>query len=109
MIQKGNIFTPVPAEKRNSEIFEEIIRNSGVLLERIVSHGQSTPSGEWYDQERDEWVILLSGHASIGFESGEVVNLVPGDYLMIPAHCRHRVVSTSSDPACVWLALHGNL
>ena len=108
MIDRGNIFKSVSTEARRSEVFEEIIRNPELLLERIVSHGQATPPGEWYDQERDEWVVLLSGRATIAFESGEAAELSPGDYLLIPAHSRHRVETTSADPPCVWLALHGN-
>ena len=75
-------------------------------LERIVSTGQSTPPGTWYDQPGDEWVALLAGRATLRFEDGGLVELAPGDWLLIPAHERHRVEATSAEPPCVWLAVH---
>jgi cupin 2 domain-containing protein len=76
-------------------------------LERIVSWGQATPSGEWYDQDTNEWVILLHGRAVLLFE-GEPgrVALKPGDYVHIPARQRHRVEWTDPEKKTVWLALH---
>ncbi|MEI6454717.1 MAG: cupin domain-containing protein [bacterium] len=109
MIRKRNIFEPLREDCGTSEVFEVLVRKKDLLLERIVSNGQTTPEGEWYDQEWDEWVILLSGQAVVGFEKGERVELLPGDYLLIPAHCRHSVEFTTTEPPCVWIALHGNL
>ena len=103
-----NIYTlpnPVPAE----ELFTDLIPDRGVKIERIVSTGQSTPEGEWYDQPRDEWVALLQGEAALQFENGAEATLAPGDYLLIPAHTRHRVANTSESPPCIWLAVHGPL
>jgi cupin 2 domain-containing protein len=91
------------------ELFETIFTGNDCKVERIVSKGHSTPTGEWYDQEQDEWVILLKGKAIIEFESGEILNLEAGDYIFIPAKLRHRVALTSTEPPCVWLAIHGNL
>ena len=93
----------------DGERFEAIVRTEGLLIERIVSTGQATPDGEWYDQERDEWVVLLAGQAVLRFGDGSTTQLNPGDHLLIPARCRHRVESTTVDPPCVWLAVHGNL
>jgi cupin 2 domain-containing protein len=92
-----------PADR---ERFEPLLDRAGVRIERIVSTGQTTPRGEWYDQPGDEWVALLSGFASLRFEGGEVLELVSGDWLLIPARARHRVEATSADPPCVWLAVH---
>ena len=76
-------------------------------LERIVSAGQATPPGEWYDQDTHEWVALLTGGAGLRFEDeAEPRVLAPGDYLLIPAHRRHRVEWTDPEPPTVWLALH---
>ncbi len=105
---KGNLFElpdPLPSEER----FEDLIPDRGVKVERIVSTGQTTPEGEWYDQARDEWVVLLQGEALLTYGDGRRVHLEPGDYVVIPAHERHRVERTSSDPACIWLAVHGQL
>lgn len=95
--------------ERDCEVFEELVKGNGVLVERIISSGQVTPEGEWYDQERDEWVVLLQGEANLLMDKDqETIELHPGDYLFIPAHCRHRVIYTSSDPHCIWLAVHGH-
>jgi cupin 2 domain-containing protein len=102
----GNIFADIP-ERLDAELFETLAGNAACRLERIVSRGHSTPAGEWYDQEWDEWVVLLRGSATLRFAGDrQPVALSPGDYLLIPAHCRHRVEATSWDEDTVWLALH---
>ena len=76
-------------------------------IERIVSTGQASPPGFWYDQPDDEFVVLLTGAASLCFEEGGVtLDMKPGDWVEIPAHVRHRVESTQADPPTVWLAVH---
>ncbi|MFP4529198.1 MAG: cupin domain-containing protein [Candidatus Kapaibacterium sp.] len=104
-IKKNNIYKSAPESSPN-EIFEELLKTSGVRLERIISTGQSTPDGEWYNQDADEWVMLLQGSAELRFESEEILPLEPGDYVFIPAHCRHRVESTDKLRPTIWLALH---
>lgn len=102
----GNLFSNLPAALP-AELFEELLSADGFKLERIVSLGHATPPGEWYDQEWHEWVVLLSGSARLKFEDeSEVRTLAPGDYVLIPAHRRHRVEWTSVDKPTVWLALH---
>ena len=91
------------------ELFTDLIPDHGVKIERIVSSGQSTPPGRWYDQPRDEWVALLQGEATLQFDDAPDVTLRPGDHLLIPAHRRHRVARTSASPPCIWLAVHGPL
>jgi cupin 2 domain-containing protein len=104
----ANIYDlPTPLE--DEEQFTRLIPDRGVLIERIVSTGQATPPGEWYDQERDEWVVLLQGEAILACEDGPTLNLRAGDHLLIPARKRHRVEHTSADPPCIWIAVHGKL
>lgn len=100
-IEKGDL----PEE----EITEPLFPDRGILVERIVSFGQSSPPGFWYDQERDEWVALLSGEAVLEWEDGSVLEMHPGDWIFLRAHERHRVARTSSEPPCVWLAVHGRM
>jgi cupin 2 domain-containing protein len=88
------------------EQFEAIASNDNLLIERIISTGQTTPDGQWYDQYRDEWVILLQGEAEISYEDNSRMQMRSGDYLLIPAHKKHRVEYTSSEPPCIWLAVH---
>ena len=102
----NNIFSNIP-DSIPKEIFETLLKTEHFKLERIVSAGQATPSGEWYDQDTDEWVILLSGSAGLLFEGDdEVFVMNPGDYVHIPAHRRHRVEWTDVKQKTIWLALH---
>ena len=101
-----NLYAPTESCMQG-EVIEELLAGNQFRLERIVSSGQSTPEGEWYDQDEDEWVLLLSGAAQLRFEvSGKLLELTPGDYIFIPAHYRHRVESTDFTGQTVWLALH---
>lgn len=102
----GNIFANLP-QKFPEEFFETLAEKSCVRIERIVSRGHVTPKNQWYDQDWDEWVLLLEGSAGLLFADETVpVTLKPGDHLMIPAGRRHRVEWTAPDRNTVWLAVH---
>jgi len=104
--ETGSMFAELPPELPQ-EFFQEIIVREGIRVERIVSDGHSTPEGEWYDQPEDEWVLLLSGSAGILCEGeNRELCLKAGDYVMIPAGCRHRVAWTDTGQKTVWLAVH---
>lgn len=98
----------LPNPLPDQEQFDLLLQNSNITLERIISTGQITPEGLWYDQPQAEWVLLLQGTAQISYDTGEIISLTKGDYLLIPAHQKHRVIFTSNQPACIWLALHFN-
>jgi cupin 2 domain-containing protein len=89
------------------EIVQQLASGGSFKLERIISLGQATPAGQWYDQDEDEWVVLLAGSAGLRLASqpGEIV-LRPGDYLHIAAHERHRVEWTDPKEETIWLALY---
>jgi cupin 2 domain-containing protein len=106
-LERGNLFHAIP-QRLPQELCETLLQRGGVRLERIVSHAHTTPPGEWYDQGWDEWVVLLSGSATLQFEGGELMPLTPGDHLLLPAHCRHRVACTDERGQSIWLALHLN-
>jgi cupin 2 domain-containing protein len=89
---KSSLFEHIP-EALSEEWITVLEQNHAVRIERIVSDGQASPDGFWYDQEEDEWVLLVRGSAVLAFED-ETVELRPGDYLLIPAHRKHRVEST---------------
>jgi cupin 2 domain-containing protein len=94
-------------ESKRQEIVETLLEADRFRLERIISTGQATPAGQWYDQERNEWVALLSGSAGLHFEGEREPRVMKlGDHLIIPAHVRHRVEWTDPDHEPVWLALH---
>ena len=104
-MRQGTLFG-LGAARREREVVDVLLDRPGARIERIVSTGQTTPAGQWYDQSGDEWVALLAGRAKLRFDDGAFVELSPGDWLLIPAHARHRVEATSADPPCVWLAVH---
>ena len=101
-----NLFNDIPATLE-AELFQTLAESGAVRIERIVSDGQATPPGEWYDQGWDEWVLLVSGGASLRFDDDAPPHILkPGDHVMIPAGCRHRVEQTDSSLKTVWLAVH---
>jgi cupin 2 domain-containing protein len=102
----GNLFAAIPPRLAREEV-TTLLTSSGLRIERIVSHGQASPPGFWYDQPQAEWVIVLTGRAELSFE-GEAAarRMAPGDWLHIPAHRRHRVEWTDPTQATVWLAVH---
>jgi cupin 2 domain-containing protein len=100
-----NLFDDLPA-RAEREIFTELLAREGVRIERIVSTGQSTPADAPYNQDHDEWVLLLRGSAGLWIEGEGERDLRPGDHLLIPAHRTHRVIWTAKAEPTVWLAIH---
>ncbi|MBK9218193.1 MAG: cupin domain-containing protein [Uliginosibacterium sp.] len=98
-----NLLHPLP-ETGVTEAFQTLLTRPGVRVERIVSDGQCSPPGFWYEQAWEEWVLILQGSGTVEFAEGPVWTLGAGDSLLIPAHCRHRVAHTAA--RTVWLALH---
>lgn len=103
----GNLFADLPTTPQPEELLSVLAQAPGVRIERIVSTGQQSPPGFWYDQSWPEWVVLLSGSAVLRYaDRDEPVSLVPGDWMLIAAHRRHRVEATAPDRPSVWLAVH---
>ena len=102
----GNLFAALPAEAEQ-ELVEALIERPNVRIERIVSTGQASPEGFWYDQPDDEFVVLLAGSATLHFEQdSRRLELKPGDWVEIAAHVRHRVERTDAGAPTIWLAVH---
>ncbi|WP_321909024.1 cupin domain-containing protein [Paraburkholderia sp. J11-2] len=103
----GNLFAGINPDA-TEERFDTLVSRDGVLIERIVSTGQASPPGFWYADAREEWVALLVGAATLEFEDAAQPprRLLPGDYVHIPAHCRHRVSWTDPSVPSVWLAVY---
>ena len=99
------LLTNLP-EAQNHESVWELLKDRSVRIERIVSRGQASPPGFWYDQEEHEWVVVLSGQAVLELEEkAEPVTLGPGDALLLPAHTKHRVEWTDPLQPTIWLAV----
>ncbi len=99
-------FFDLPDTDLQEELIELISGNENVKIERIISDGHRSPEGFWYDQETDEFVLLLSGKADLKFEDGTKLEMRKGDFITIPAHFKHRVEKTSTDEKTLWLAVH---
>ena len=99
----GSLYKNLP-EQLPEELVEVLAERSTVRIERIVSDGHASPAGFWYDQDEHEWVLLISGSAVLEFEDRKQA-LNPGDYVLIPAHQKHRVASTAPTEKTLWLAI----
>lgn len=97
------------ASQAPQELYETLAVGDSISIERIISRGHTTPVGDWLDSEQDEWVLLLQGEAVIAYLDGSLTIIKTGDYLLIPAHQKHRVEFTSSEPPCIWLAVYGKM
>jgi cupin 2 domain-containing protein len=105
-IAQGNLFS-APAPAATEEQIQPLLTAPDTRIERIVSTGQASPPGFWYDQDWDEFVVLVSGSAELTIEAESAPRrLGPGDHLIIPARVRHRVEWTSAVPPAIWLAVH---
>ena len=101
-----SLFQEIPDDLPN-ELFDDLIETDLVRIERIVSAAHASAEGFWYDQENDEWVLVVRGSAGLRFEDAdEVVVLKPGDWINIPAHKKHRVEWTDPNEKTIWLAIH---
>jgi cupin 2 domain-containing protein len=101
-----NLFDDLP-KATGQEALLDLLKRPGVRIERIVSTGQASPPGFWYDQAHCEWVAVLAGEAKLRFEDEPAARtLRPGNFVDIPAHRRHRVDWTHPTEPTVWLAVH---
>ncbi|NJD21236.1 MAG: cupin domain-containing protein [Melioribacter sp.] len=99
-----NIFDNFSKENEK-EFIEEILSTKNFKLGRIISEGHASSSNFWYDQDKNEFVLLLKGKAKLSFETGEKIELNPGDYMIINAHQKHRVDWTDPDQKTFWLTI----
>ncbi|MBI2381828.1 MAG: cupin domain-containing protein [Gammaproteobacteria bacterium] len=105
-MRPGNLFQDL-GPRQDTEREDPLLTGTGLRLMRILSWGQASPPGFYYDQAEDEWVLLAQGRARLRFlEPEECLELGPGDQVWLPAHRQHRVDWTDPQQACVWLALY---
>jgi len=105
-IKSGNVFSNIP-RYIDDEVFDTILASSDCEIKRIISKGNHSPSNYWYDQNKNEWVMVLKGAAVLKFKnSKKIVEMMAGDYVHIPAHCKHRVEWTDPDVETIWLAVY---
>ena len=100
-----NIFDCIP-ENLDAEVFERLIDGDAIRIERIISKGHSSPETGWYDQDNNEWLIVLKGEAILEFSEEAPIHLKTGDFINIAAHKKHRVKWTDPGTETIWLAVH---
>ncbi len=116
-MEKTNLLSNIPADLPE-ELFEALFQSRHVKIERIVSRGHQTPADDWYDQDWDEWVLVLKGSAGLRFDEKQirkgaavtaednVTVLGPGEAMLIPSGVKHQVAWTDDEIETVWLAVH---
>ncbi len=104
-MKNKNIFDYIPPYIPD-EIVREIFASENIRIESIISKGHSSPENFWYDQEENEWVMVLQGKARLKFFDDQIpVDLNAGDYLNIPSHTKHRVEWTDPKMETIWLVV----
>ena len=101
----NNIFDVIPKNLK-AEVFEQLVDSNGVKIERIVSKGHKSPESGWYDQDQNEWVLVLRGKAILSFEDESTITLKEGDFINILAHKKHKVEWTDPGIETIWLTVH---
>jgi len=106
LMKRHQLLAPL-ASRPDGEVVERLLSGTAFRVERIVSTGQVTPPGQWYDQQTHEWILLLAGAATLRLDgTAEPLDLLPGDAIDLPAHCHHRVEWTDPEQETIWLAIH---
>jgi cupin 2 domain-containing protein len=100
-----NLLAAIPNELPE-ELVQKLLSTPGLRIERILSRGHASPDGFWYDQKTHKWVLLLTGAARLQLEGDGPLELLPGSFVNIPAHKRHRVEWTDPARTTVWLVIH---
>jgi cupin 2 domain-containing protein len=101
-----SVLDGIPADLvTRPELAEVLAKSANVRVERIVSRGHASPRDFWYDQAEAEWVLLFSGRARLRFENDRMLELGPGDHVLIQPHERHRVDWTDPAQDTIWIAV----
>ncbi len=102
----SNLLENIPAQLPE-ELIEVLASSENVRIERIISRGHTSPKDFWYDQDQNEFVLLLKGKAELEFsDPSKTIMLDEGDLLIIPAHQRHRVSWTRPEIETIWLVVN---
>jgi len=106
VIEMGSLFKDIPPELPE-EIFDTICATDSVKIERIVSRQHASPEGFWYDQDRNEFVLVVKGSAGLRLEGeADILVLKAGDYVNIGSHVKHRVEWTDASCDTIWLSVY---
>lgn len=103
-VTKANLFESIP-RSIHGEWVERLAGRGNVRIERIITRALVSPPGFWYDQNDTEWVLLIQGGAKLLFDDDSLIELKPGDHIIIPPHARHRVEWTEPGKDTLWLTV----
>jgi len=103
-MEMKNIFANIPKDL-DEEVLEQLVKSEHISIERILSKGHQSPESGWYDQEQNEWVMIVAGEAILSFDDGSDMTMRKGDYINIPAHKKHKVKWTDPEIETIWLAV----
>lgn len=98
--RRGRLENPADAPVAGERVVA-LLEQPGVVIEQILSGALPQPLD--FDQDHDEWVLVLEGHARLQLD-GREFELHAGDWLLIPAGRPHSVLATR--PGTSWLAVH---
>jgi cupin 2 domain-containing protein len=102
----SNVLAALPASPARDELVTRLLAAGHARIDRIVSTGQASPPGFWYEQEEGEWVVVLQGRARLSIHDEAAPRVLgPGDFVDLPPHTRHRIDWTDPTVATVWLAV----
>lgn len=105
-MKKTNLLENIPTDLPE-ELIEVLAVSDNVRIEWVVSRGHTSPEDFWYDQDQNEFVLLLKGKAKLKFsDPDKMIMLEEGDSLIIPAHQRHRVSWTKPETETIWLVVY---
>ncbi len=96
-----NLFETESIEK--NEIMQNLLKHQNVTINKIVSPPNF--QSDVFCQDEDEWVVIIQGDAVINIGEKEQ-KLQAGDSVFIPKKTEHRILDTSKEPLCIWMAIH---
>lgn len=105
-LNKENIYEIAKESTKPEEVFDCLLKNENIIIERIITPNTDNPNSQWYNQDWDEWVLILKGFAKIEFDNNIIKEFREGDYIYIEKNLKHRVIFTQSDTNTIWLAIH---
>jgi len=96
-----NLFEIEKLPRIDNEIFITLLKHKNIEIKKIISNTLKTP--QTFNQEYDEFVVLLKGCAKIEI-NGVIKKLKSGDFLFIPKNTPHTLFKTKK--VSIWLAIN---
>ena len=97
----GRLLHSSAAPMRGEHVETLLHMGEQVRIEQILSGVVDEPVD--YDQDHDEWVVLLEGTAELEV-NGETLFLEQGDWVLLSRRTPHRLIRTTQ--GANWLAVH---